>query len=208
MQKTSLIPSEYQQVEYIQATGTQYIIVDSSETQSWFYDVTAEITFPVATTYNMMFGHSLWSDATAWCLYWDSSKVTVRRRNGTGTTYDAQTTKANIEGIKCRFILNDSMASIINADTNTTIVNNTLDASSLNRYNCPVRIFKGFSNNTGFEKNVAAKLYSFKVYTRNNVLTYDCIPCYRKSDNATGVYDTVHKTFFGNNGTGEFVIPT
>ena len=42
-----------------------------------------------------------------------------------------------------------------------------------------------------------------KLYNANG-LAYNLIPCYRKSDNAIGMYDTVSKTFYGNSGTGTF----
>jgi len=33
------------------------------------------------------------------------------------------------------------------------------------------------------------------------------IPCIRKSDNKTGMYDTVSRAFYTNAGTGEFIVP-
>ena len=48
-------------------------------------------------------------------------------------------------------------------------------------------------------------LRSLKMYSGDTLL-FDGIPCYRISDNKTGMYDVVSQTFFTNNGTGEFVI--
>lgn len=47
------------------------------------------------------------------------------------------------------------------------------------------------------------KVYRLKLY-ENDVLVRDYVPCYRTSDNVIGLYDTVNKVFYQNNGTGSF----
>ncbi len=47
------------------------------------------------------------------------------------------------------------------------------------------------------------KVYRLKLY-ENNVLVRDYVPCYRISDNVIGLYDSVNKVFYQNNGTGSF----
>ena len=49
------------------------------------------------------------------------------------------------------------------------------------------------------------ELYNFKMYD-NDALVRNFIPCYRKSDNAAGLYDTVNNVFYTNAGTGKFII--
>lgn len=46
-------------------------------------------------------------------------------------------------------------------------------------------------------------IYSCNVY-KDNIKILDLIPCYRKSDNEIGMYDTVSQTFYTNQGTGTF----
>ena len=41
---------------------------------------------------------------------------------------------------------------------------------------------------------------------RNNVILMDLYPCYRKSDNVPGFWDTVTKTFLINSGSGSFSV--
>ena len=48
------------------------------------------------------------------------------------------------------------------------------------------------------------KLGYFKYYDKNNELTHDLIPCYRKIDNKIGMYNVAKKQFFKNIGDGEF----
>ena len=52
-----------------------------------------------------------------------------------------------------------------------------------------------------------AKIYECKIWD-NNALIRDYIPVLRNSDNKPGMYDRVTKTFFTNQGTGEFTYET
>lgn len=47
------------------------------------------------------------------------------------------------------------------------------------------------------------KVYRLKLY-ENNILVREYVPCYRISDNVIGLYDSVNKVFYPNNGTGAF----
>lgn len=51
----------------------------------------------------------------------------------------------------------------------------------------------------------ASRYYYVKVYD-DNVMIFDGVPCYRKSDNKTGLYDIVGNSFVPNNGPTEFVL--
>ena len=55
-------------------------------------------------------------------------------------------------------------------------------------------------NKLDFNSAFVGQIHSFKVY-RNDVLTHEFIPCYRKSDNAIGVYDTVGQAFAAGSGS-------
>lgn len=49
-----------------------------------------------------------------------------------------------------------------------------------------------------------AKIYSFVCYL-NDLIVANFIPCYRKSDNEIGLFDTVNRVFYTNAGTGTFL---
>ena len=49
------------------------------------------------------------------------------------------------------------------------------------------------------------KYYYIKIYDNLNNIIFNGIPCYKKNDNNIGLYDTIEKKFFGNNGSGTFV---
>lgn len=57
------------------------------------------------------------------------------------------------------------------------------------------------TNTVGFK----GKIYKFKLYDGNNIVR-NFVPCYRKSDNEAGMYDTVNNIFYTNVGDGDFVV--
>lgn len=75
-------------------------------------------------------------------------------------------------------------------------------------YTHPIYIFA--VNNNGkpdSTQSMSFRLRSFKIYNHYNDAnpSMDLIPCYRKSDDEVGMYDTVSKTFFTNAGTATFL---
>lgn len=54
------------------------------------------------------------------------------------------------------------------------------------------------------ERFAKAQLMFLRIW-QDGVLVRDFIPCYRKSDNVIGLYDTASKAFFTNAGTGAFI---
>ena len=73
-----------------------------------------------------------------------------------------------------------------------------------NNVTIPIYLFARNVNNvpTGLAE---LKMYYFKAYDEYGNIALDLIPCYRKSDNEIGMYDTVNQTFLTNQGTGTFV---
>jgi hypothetical protein len=59
------------------------------------------------------------------------------------------------------------------------------------------------SNNNSLKKYAKCKLYSCKMWY-SNALVRDFIPC-KNNNNEIGLYDLVSQTFFGNDGTGDFI---
>ena len=63
-------------------------------------------------------------------------------------------------------------------------------------------------NSTGSASKTKAqdiRIYKYSVEYDGDLIQ-NLIPCYRKSDNEPGMYDTVSKTFFTNSGTGTFLV--
>lgn len=50
------------------------------------------------------------------------------------------------------------------------------------------------------------RFYSCEITNRQNQIVSNLIPCYRKSDSVAGMYDNVNNRFLTNQGTGTFVV--
>ena len=182
-----MLPSEYQKVDYIESTGTQYI--DTGVTINTATD-TVELVFQNVDErlYKWLFGEH--DNAARFGL---GSGDGVNKRNVAygATTYkvtDAQqyntkhTFVANGNGV---FIDDAKIAGFASFNSNSTLYLFNLNLNS-------------------GDYRAKAKIWDYK-HKRNGGLVRNFIPCYRKSDGEVGMYDTVTKSFCANAGTGEFV---
>lgn len=199
--KGSLLPSEYQQVEYLESYGTQYIdtgvILDNNSR------VIINGFLPTAgnqvTTYPQICGAR--TDYT--------NNFAVGFNNGNNQIFFRyHTQKADkIEGLyggtqEGDFTLdcnkNVWSMSFSNGQSGSHIFTETGFSTNRNAY-----IFT--SNNITGKVLAAMRLYSCKIYD-NDTLIRDYLPCYRKADNATGLYDLVNGEFYANAGTNNFIV--
>jgi len=192
------LPDDYQEVEYIEGTGTQYIKTDYIPTSSTSLSLQFMAT-STSTSYN-------WSQITGEkTSYHSSSSLQLAFCTGgnypniLGLDYGEATdsiavaidrnVKAEVKMTPDNWIIN-----------NTTVVPHTY---SLSGVGLPLWIFDCNNNNRG-EFPFTGRLYSYKIY-ENTELVHTFMPCYRKSDNTIGLYDTIEGKFYTNAGTGVFL---
>jgi len=186
------IPQEFQEVAYIQSTGTQYIdtgIIGKGGLESY-----VEAEFTTVPGDGTLLGSRSWdtrlylihSYPSRWCYgyggYYCSNSLIVK-----DTKYSIYTKLYNGNQemrVNDIIVLNNSVVGDFNTNLNMFI----------------------FALNSNGSPNypVSAKLYSAKLI-ENGVLTRDFIPCYRKVDGVIGLYDLVTNEFFTNKGTGVFL---
>ena len=197
-QNTTILPSEYTQVDYIESSGTQYI--DTGVNADYKLSVKFEFSNLSQNSYQgAMSGnnttnrirHHLQMTGTNNVAYWaglhDSGCSTIIIA---GTDYDSSkkynifadiyNQKYYLDGVEISGIFNS----------------NDFD-TGLNYY-----LF-GRDTDNGVASMIQIKIYSFKMYYENE-LVRDFIPCYRNSDNEIGLYDLVNNVFYTNKGTGAF----
>ena len=175
----SLLPQEYQKVEYIESSGTQYIDTGFNDYGKFVLDV--------------KFAQS--SNRTL-CGYGDSALNYFDKQadnyyglgGGVSTTTIATNRNTVIYTRK-----NDYTCSLTIGNETTTRTGTNL----LTGYN--FKLLGGIEGYTG-----GSTLYSCKIYNSSNVLIRNFVPCYRKSDNVIGLYDLVGKQFYTNSGSGTF----
>lgn len=192
------LPSGYQQVEYIESSGTQYIdtgIIPNTNTK-----IEAKVLITQhasADSYDSLFG-------------------TIERTTTNVQTFDIQMSPTNYFYFSSGEwgVDNISVASGINTEYNISFSVNGQITVNGNSYT----LTSGWDNTNSLTLSIFAlhyfydyfysnysymKLYSFAIYD-GNILVRNFIPCYRISDNVIGLYDLVNGAFYTNAGTGTF----
>ena len=188
----SLLPDDYQQVEYIESNGTQYIDIDyyptpttGIETEFQFTEVIAqERLFGIATDSTVSGNLNYEVYVTGSSLFgWTYSDNIA---NWEWTTVPVDTNKHYLSfNVDLNKIIIDD---IYKGGLNLDIVNNTSNIS-LPIFCCyrPER-----SEYVTFGK---FKLYTFNVYENGN-LVRKYIPCYNKTTNIIGLYEVKEGKFY------------
>ncbi len=200
---TPRLPNEYQEVEYIQSTGTQYIDTGvaptnktnikldiefiSGESNKWI-PLIAERT-RLTNSYQAMFGIWINSNTKEIALNY----ADIDTAGLTGTNGNGRHVYSNTEN---KFYLDNTLKTLPTSSFTSTL---NLYVFALNELN---------DGSTKIEtRNCTAKLYELKIYD-NSILIRDFVPCYRKSDNEIGLYDLANNVFYMNQGTGVFIMGT
>lgn len=185
---TSRLPSNYQEVEYIQSSGTQYIdtgyIVNASDTISW------EFTAMIPSQSEVFMGANGYLQ-----FHVTSSGVGVSTLNASGL------------GSKRTFRI-DFSNSVTQLYIDNTLVETKNWSGSYNGTNVKLGIFKLGDADNGWHTTtspVSCTLYEYAINIGGNEVSR-CVPCYRKADNVAGLYDLVNNVFYTNAGSGVFAV--
>ena len=182
------LPSAYQEVEYIQSSGTQYFVVwtsfktsyksviDFQMTQIWWDYITLWVTDNRDWRYGIDF--------------WQGLKV-INWWSGWTSTISEDTNRHTVT-------INKSTATVDGTDYTTGYVDRTVSGGIW------VFCYNEYTKWAPYNYKSSAKLYKLDIYNENWVHIYDLVPCYRKSDNVIGMYDLVNNQFYTNSWTGTF----
>jgi len=180
------LPSTYQEVEYIQSSGTQYIDTWVSWSWLWSYEIKFNPLSSRATTFEQ---YIAWATSNYTPkIYYDNSRGTIV------INYDPNV-------IITIFGLWDSIHTV--SISNSWIYVDWTFKQSYSESawgNLSYYVF-----NSHWEPSLFAsmKLYSLKMYTWWTPVR-DFVPCYRKSDNVIWLYDLVNKQFYTNSWSWTF----
>lgn len=191
----SRLPQGYQEVEYIESSGTQFI--DTGFVPNDNTEIILVFTNNNATTgnYDCIFGtrtnasndntFALWIDPNRrfGAFYGTGQSITLFPTSINATAKHTATMKgrvAEIDGISI-----------------------TCSATS----SSPAYSFYIGACNTAGTADYFSKIliYESKIYD-NVTLVRDFVPCYRKADNVAGLYDLVNNVFYTNAGSGVFAV--
>lgn len=201
------MPAGYQQVEYLQSTGTQGIDTGVIIPDNYFrieckLKCTVYINGNTATRFwgsqgngrtsivPWYAGHGAGPFATlavaaSWYLH-----TNIETYVDTIYTVDLTASNGQFTGTCCGAAINTTYSgSVATGRTEGLFFNNQQSTP-----------YEAATTNQG-----ASAFYYCRMHTSEG-LVRDFVPCYRKSDNKPGMYDLVTKTFFTNIGTGEFTV--
>ena len=186
-----VLPSEYQEVEYIQGTGTQYISTEVYPASSKMeYKLKVLVPsgsndgFAIGSSGNEYLGLNLYNDSMeqSWRNYYSYTATNL-------SGYSADTSYNMVIILENGYI----SGTINQASINTSEYNTN---ESYQTY-----LFRSFMDDNYY---FVGRIYSCQIY-QDNTLVRDFIPCYRKSDNEIGMFDIVNYIFYTNDGSGVFI---
>lgn len=194
--EVEVLPAEYQEVEYIQSSGTQYInsgvVIDSEsakteigvtpmfESGETYYIGRNDGTNPHRFILGQYQGKYYWEFGTNYVGY-SSNAITANKYSDLELEYNNGSTAFVVDGVK-----------------STGSTTQTISGTQ------PLYLFaRNLSGSPTLYSS--AKIHYCRIY-KNGILVRNFIPCYRKSDNVAGLYDTVNDAFYINQGTGTFTV--
>jgi len=187
------LPPEYQRVEYIESTGTQYINTGYNPTKT----LKIETDISIGNSNKTIFGAYNNNSERLQLYVQNSTYYPVVRIFGSTSQVS----------ISSGFTLNSKhniVLDLVNLELSLDGQTGKVTDEGCTNINYPIYVLAGNSSGTA-NTLISAKLYSFRMWD-DNVLVRDFVPCYRKSDNVAGLYDVVNNKFYTNAGTGNFVV--
>lgn len=190
----SVIPSEYEQVDYIEGTSGAVIDTGIKPTD----DLMAKVKLcPLTVTGDGFLGtKGRGNDTDDWRLFNYSSIIYLDYGNGNGARLSGGSMP--VGEIK-EFTIGNIY--VHDSKTNKIILSKTSGVSfSEIQYNI-------FINGVSASKTANCRWYYLQFY-KGKDLVRDFVPCRRKSDDVCGMYDRVGGTFYTSVGSGSFTAGT
>ena len=192
------LPSDYQEVEYIEANNGQYINTGFADTPNTKVSVDVQMT-STTPTQQRLFGHGFDEDLGENCVsfevYINSVGQWSRATSDGPGNWQQSGVDADLE--RHTYILDNNSFEILTDDVSIYNGENTSHITRQN--NLPITLLRRI-NTEGIAFQLPAtraKLFGCKIWD-NNVLVRDFVPCYRKTDDVGGLYDLVTREFYSN----------
>lgn len=188
------LPIEYQRVEYIESTGTQYIKTGVCPAVNPGFEITFLTKNSLSTSgYGCIFGVRSANKYAEFQLstYSEGNNSGMLRRGS--NEYDA--------GLVANEKITVTLVNGTYSNSNGVEIESTTGSASADTRLCVFAL----NNNGSITQYGKVQLYSLRLYLSGSIVVRDFIPCYRKSDGEIGLYDLVGQRFYTNDGTGVFL---
>lgn len=191
------LPEEYQELEYIESTGTQYIDTGVIPTPNvgakLVYHITGRVT---SDSCMMMTGSDSWRWGFGYRNSGDVLQISGLCYSGVSwENYYVSIKKSTIE-----YNVNNDHTCYLNGN----LLRDNIPVGTVTTTGT-IYIFASNYNGEGTTwRPGVMRVYRCQMYTNGHIIR-DFIPCVRKSDNAVGLYDMIENEFHANGGTDEFI---
>lgn len=185
------VATKYTRLEYIEATGTQWIdtgFIPNQDTR-----VVMRLTCPVTGSTSWAFG--------------SRTNATSNNYGFAASTKDVYTSGYNNEQAYLDASYNTSNVFTLDKNKNVTSINGVIALTqNYAQFTCQFSMYLFTCHSTESVSRGKGKLYSCRIYD-NGILVRDYIPALR-SDGIAGLYDAVNDTFVASIGSGNFTYST
>ena len=211
-EKRSDIPSGYEQLAYIESTGTQYIDTGLKMNDIFGCDIRYQSTGKANSLYGLdgIFGCNGAnavsvgnSDLKLWFSYGQyGTRINAMFRNRSGKSYVNPITSFDEYYATTHHIQWKTDGTVWYNGENVHQLDGPYDTTE--NYN--IFMFRANPGATPANKFYSkTRMYYLKFCAQDGALLRDFVPCKRVSDGVLGMYDVVSGTFFTNKGTGTFL---
>lgn len=189
------LPAGYQEVEYLESTGTQYL--NTRYIPNTSSKISVKMSFKSTTPGQLIgIGGGVGGTNSRFAFGFDlaSSQRQSKWYCGIGNlnTWNGQNDTDlhvfTIDAINKEFVVDNISYPVAYSDMSTTAT-----------------FFVLARNRRTATEFVSGFLYFINIY-ENGELVESFVPCYRKSDSKPGMYDIISNTFITNDGTDEFIV--
>lgn len=208
-ERPGLLPSSYQQVDYIATDGNQYIdtgVLAGNYGSGIRYVFRGNVTAYQSTSLIYWFG-ALADGCRSGNFFTNGTNQIGMYIGGSGAqAYNSVTLRPSV-GSDFKLVVQGTPEDSNNCAVTmngTQFNKGTLVDTEMPNTNIYLFTAKGTSAATTANRKYYGKLYSFTMDAVDGTPIRNFVPCYRKSDSVVGLYDTVEDIFYTNQGSGSF----
>lgn len=208
-ERPGLLPSAYQQVEYIAADGNQVIdtgVLASNHGEGIRYIFRGNVTAYQSTALIYWFG-ALANSCRSGNVFVNTASHIGMLIGGSGSegymSYDALPAIGSDFELIAQGTSKNANNCVVTIN-GTQFIKGTLVDSEMPNTNIYLFTANGTSAANTANRKYYGKLYSFTMEAADGNPIRNFLPCYRRADGVIGLYDTVESVFYTNQGSGDF----
>ena len=198
-----LLPVEYQQVEYLENSGEEYITTFIRPYQTLITELRFSLSANPDYTKMWLFG-TRGTSGSFWSTNYFAELLSATRLYVPNGLYETNVDITLASGENTLYYTSGEIALNGSVISDKTTAYHYQTNRGINLWSRPSYYING--NPSSIEiASAGLRIHEVRFTYDGNLVGY-MHPCYRKSDNKPGMYDLVTNTFFTNAGTGEFTV--